>query len=80
MLGSQNTLTDKVTSVTEELSSVNVERANFRVDLDEITELEQWMKDDVGKSLSSASTEVQRRYENIVEAVNMKIQADLVDG
>lgn len=38
------------------------------------------MEDCDRKSFSNVSTEVQETYEDIVEAVKVKIQADLVDG
>lgn len=38
------------------------------------------MKNDVGKSLSNVSTEVQKTHGDIVEAFKQKIQEDLVDG
>lgn len=40
-----------------ELSSVSVERASLRVDLNGMTTLVECMKEDVGKSLSNLSTE-----------------------
>lgn len=47
----EKTLEVKVSSLTEELSSVGVVPANLRADLDEMTTLVQQMKEDVGKSL-----------------------------
>lgn len=38
------------------------------------------MKENVGKSLSNESTEVQKTYEDIDEAVRQTIHEDLVDG
>lgn len=46
----QMTLTDKDSSLTEELYSVRIERANLCADLDEMTELLPQMKDDIEKS------------------------------
>lgn len=65
--------------MTEELSSVRVERANLRADLDEMTTIVQRMKENVRKPLSTVSREVQKTYDDMVDAVSRKIQEDLVD-
>lgn len=72
-------LMDTVASLTGELLTIRVERANLNVDLSEVTVLVQWIKDDVGKSFSGASTEVQMTYEDVVDAVKLKIQRKLVE-
>lgn len=73
-------LTDKFLSLTEELSSVRVERANIRVDLDKMTARMQRVNDNVGNSLSDVFTEVQNTYEDTIKAIKLKNQEDLVDG
>lgn len=81
MLNSQQKkLVDKVVSLTEELSSIRVEQSNFNVNLDEMVALVKRVKDDVGKLLCNASTKIQKIYQDKVDAVERKIQADLVDG
>lgn len=80
MSGSQEkTLTDKVSSLTEELSSIRVKRANLKSDLNEMTALVQQMKNDVERSICNGSTEAKESYENMAKANKLKIEADLVD-
>lgn len=80
MLDSQHkALTDKVASLTEELSSICVEWANLRSDLSEMTVLVQGLEEDVGRSLSGVSMVVQVTYENMVDAVIIEIQKNLAD-
>lgn len=74
----QTTLTDRIASLIEELSSIRVDRANLKADLDERAGLVQRLKDDVGKSLSNESTEAQKTYEDMVGTAKLKIQWDLV--
>lgn len=74
------TLTDKVESLIEELSSTCVERVSLNADFDEMTTLVHRLKDDVGNSLFGVSADVQNTYEDTVDAVKMMIQEDLVDG
>lgn len=65
----EKTLTEKVLSLTEELSSVRVECANLCSNLYEMTALVQWMKANVGKQPSTVSTKVQKTDEDMVYAV-----------
>lgn len=76
----KKTLTDNVASLTEELSSICVERDNLKPDLDEMTVMEQRLKNDDGKWSSNVSMEVQKTYDDTVEAVKLNMQADLVNG
>lgn len=59
---------------------MRVERTNLFADLDEMTTLVQWIKDEVGTSLSNGSTEVQKTYGDRVRAVKRKIQKPIADG
>lgn len=72
--------TNKVSSLTEEMLSARVERANLKLDLDEMTVLVQRMKGDAGKSMCDLSAEAQKTFEDMVWAIMLKFQADLVDG
>lgn len=72
-------LTETVSSLTEEFSSVHVERANFGVELDERTTLVQRRKEDVGK-LPTVSSKTQKIYDDTVHAFNPKTQKDFVNG
>lgn len=54
----QKPSTETISSLTDELSSIRVDRANLMAAMDEITALVQRMKDDVERSLSNVSTEV----------------------
>lgn len=38
------------------------------------------MNDNVWKMLSNKSTEIQKTYENMIDAVKLKIQVDTFDG
>lgn len=76
---SLETLTDKVSSLTEKPSSARDEGSNLCEDLNEVTALALQMKDDAGKSLSNMSREVQKTYEDMVDAVYLKFQADLAE-
>lgn len=55
----EKALTVKVPYLTEKLSSVRVNYTNPCTDLVELTKQVQWMKKDIGKSLSTVSTEMQ---------------------
>lgn len=57
-----------------------MECANLRADLDQMTALVHQMKRDVGKSIFNLSTEMQKTYDNVVQAVKRKIEENLVDG
>lgn len=72
-------LTDKVASLMEELTSIRLERDNLSSNLMEMAVLDQGHNDDVGKSLSSVSTEVLNTSVDMIAAVTLKIQADLVN-
>lgn len=72
----EKALSDKVTSLTEELLSVRVEHANLRADLGEMTDQNQHMKEDVEKSLSTVSFEVQKTYCDMADAGKRTIQED----
>lgn len=76
----QKTLLDKSSPSTEKLSSVAVEHASPCADLDVMIAPVQQMKDSVDKSLADVCMEVQKKYNDIVEAVKHLIQADLVNG
>lgn len=75
----QTSFTDKVASVTEGLSSISVECVNFKVDLDEMTWLVQRLKEDDGKSLYNVSAEFQKPYEDKVDALKLKMEAEFVN-
>lgn len=70
----QMTLTDKVSSLTKELSTVRVERANVMADLNKMAPLVLRMKENVRKALASVCSKVQNTYEDRVEAVWLNIQ------
>lgn len=76
----EKALTERFSSLTEDLSSVRVERLNLRADSDEMTALVQQMEKNVGKSLSNVSTEVQKTYKEMVDAVKQIMQENLVHG
>lgn len=75
----QKTSTDEDSSLTEELLSVCVKRANLRADLDDITAPMGRTKNAVGRSLCNVSTEVQKAYVDTIWAPKLNIQADHVD-
>lgn len=75
----QELLADKVSSMTEELSSMRLGRANIKAVLDEIKSLVQRMKDNIKASLLNGSTALRKMYKDTVEAVKLEIQVDLVD-
>lgn len=64
----------------KELLLIRVDRANLRVDLDAMTALVQRLKEDVGKLLSNLFMEIRMTQDNMVEAVMLKIQENLVEG
>lgn len=74
------TLKENVLSLTERLSSVCLERARLRADIDEMTVMVQQMKEGFGKFLPAVSMEVQKIYDDMAKSVEGKIQEDLVDG
>lgn len=76
----EKTSTEKVSSLTEELSTVRVERFNLRTDSDEMTTVVRRMRKDFEKSLSALFTEVKKRYKDVVDAVKWKIQEDFIDA
>lgn len=71
----QKSLRDEILFLTEKLSSIRVERANLRADSDEMTALMNRTNDDVVKSFSNVSTEVQKGHEDTVEAVKQKLSS-----
>lgn len=74
------TVTDKVSSLTKAVSYVPVQHANLCDDLDEMKTIVQRMKADVVKFLFTASSEMQKMYDNLIDAVRRKFQEDIVDG
>lgn len=66
--------------MTEQFTSVRVERANFCTDLDETKALVQRIKEVVGKSLSHVFTELLKMFEDMVHAVERIVQEDPVAG
>lgn len=75
----QRMLTDKASSATKALSSGRVEHTNVRSDIDQTAVLVLGMKVDVGKSLLIVFTEAEMQYENMVEAVYMKLKESLAE-
>lgn len=73
-------LTDKVASLMEELSSMHVERANFRADLKETTVLVERLNGGVGKLPSGVSTEVVKTYKDIVDPGNLRFRRSSQTG
>lgn len=73
------TLTDEYFSRMEELSSVPLELANLRADLDEMTALVQRINKYLRTLLSKASSESRKTYDDMVEAVQWIMQRELVD-
>lgn len=61
-----------VSFLTEELSYVRLECESLSVDVDEMTPLVQRMEEDIGKSLFNVSTEVQKTYDDMAEAVKRR--------
>lgn len=61
------------------LSSVRVQRANLRPELDTISAFTPRMKTDARKSLSILSTDVQITYNIIFDTVKQKHEVDVVD-
>lgn len=76
----KSALAKKVSSMTDELSPVCVDRTDLRADQDEMTTLVRRMNEDVKKSLSTVSTEAQKTYEDVVVAFKRKHQEGLEDG
>lgn len=69
VLDSQHkTLTDKVASLTEELSPIRFGRENFNTGLNEITLMDQQLKADFGKSLSGMSKEILKTHVDMIDA------------
>lgn len=61
------TITDWVPCLNAGLSSVRAEQANLYVDWDEIAQLVQQMRDEVGKSLFTVSTEFWKSMRLLME-------------
>lgn len=76
----RNTLKSNVALIMKEISSVRVEGANLKRDLNESTALMPRMKDDVAESLSKLYIEIQKTFIDMFVAVNPKIQPDVIDG
>lgn len=76
----QKASADKIASLTEELSSILAIRAMLRTNLREMSMLVPRLKDDIGKSMSGVSMELQKSYEDAITAVKLNIREDLVDG
>lgn len=75
----QNTLTKKPSSLTEELSSIPVERAKVCAHVNGFTARLQRMKEDVGNSLSKVSTKAKKIYDDMHDANQQEIQEHVVD-
>lgn len=73
-------LTGKVLWLREALLAVRVLRVIFRVGLDEMTMVEKRMKKKIWKMLSIMSAEVQKTYDDMVDAVIRGIKKGVVDG
>lgn len=65
--------TDRIASLTKELSSALVERGNLQAGLSEMTVLDQRLMKEVGKSMSGVPAEVLKTYQDMVAAVKIKI-------
>lgn len=66
----------KVSSLTEGSSSVSMERANLRADLDEMMALVQRMKENIRKGMFAVFTKVQMKYDDMADVFNRKMQHD----
>lgn len=73
-------LTEKGSSVTENLWSVRVENANRCSDLNAKTALWQHMKEEMRRSLANEFEEAQKTYVGMVEVIKLKNQYDFADG
>lgn len=73
----RKTLTDKVVSMTKEMSSIRVDLVIFIANLNGLTVLARRMKDGSGKALFDPSQMGEKTCVNMVDAGKLNIRADL---